>query len=110
MSELIKSPHESSSKSHVFWDCLYLEKREVTDSYISKVKAALMMYEQMLNKNYLTCRQNLTTAGEEFIELYPGNRLFDDIKRMVEKVIMPHVSRPERAEAKDLRAVFRLKL
>ena len=32
----------------------------------------------------------------------------DDIKRMVEKVIMPHVLRPERAEAKDLRAIFKV--
>ena len=68
MSELIKSPHESSSKSHVFWDCLYLEKREVTDSYISKVKAALIMYEQMLNK---------TTAFTK-----PVDRILDGVKNL----------------------------
>ena len=58
----------STTEQNVSHFLLYLEMREVTDSYISKVKAALMMYEQMLNK---------TTAFTK-----PVDRILDGVKNL----------------------------
>ena len=96
---------------------LYLEKQIVSNSYISKVKAALVMYEDMLSMNSTSLTQhvlrildgvkNLAVNRKSPVQKAPRLSL-STIKKMITKVISPHVTRPERVDAVKLRTVFRI--
>ena len=75
------------------------------------------MYEQIINSDstalttpvnrILDGVRNLVVSKESQVKKAPRLNL-DIVKKMVEKVIIPYVSNPERVNAKDLRTVFRV--
>ena len=108
---------EVPTENNVSHFLLYLEKHSVTDSYISKVKAALTMYEEMLNVHTTAFTKPVTRILDGVKNLAISRKApvkkaarlsLHTIRKMVERVIIPYVSTPERAEAKQLRTVFRV--
>ena len=107
---------ENPTEENVTHFLLYLEKNEVTFSYILKVKAAISLYEQMKNMKETVftpnvCRmldgvKNLAVNRKPPVKKAPKLQL-DSLKKMTEKVIIPFASKPERAKAIDVRTVFR---
>jgi len=108
---------EKPTEQSVSHFLLHLEKNQVTDSYICKVKPALSMYEQIINSDstaftkpvirILDGVKNLAVSRKLPVKKAPRLNL-DIIKKMVEKVIIPYVPNPERVNGKDLRTVFRV--
>ena len=108
---------EHTTEHSVTHFLLHLEKKSVSNSYISKVKPALCMYEQITNTEptafskpvirILDGIKNLAATRKTPVKKAPRLSL-EIIKKMVEKVITPFVTNPERVNAKNLRTVFRI--
>ena len=89
---------EVPTENNVSHFLLYLEKHSVTDSYISKVKAALTMYEEMLNVHTTAFTKPVTRILDGVKNLAISRKApvkkaarlsLHTIRKMVERVIIP---------------------